>query len=310
MTWSFSAHRRFRVCQRKWYFDEMVAAALAKKEPLRREAYLLSKLQGLESWRGSLVDAVIGDHIVRSIADHRPLSLQGALGIAKDLFDRQVAFARAHRLREPNLKMSDHKEEFAAWHAIEYGQGVSAAELETSWSEIQNSLANFYQFPDLIRTLHASARLVTQRTLTFSIDGVAVRATPDLIVFRRAEPPLIVDWKTYIKDSEDHHLQLACYALALTTCTPHADFPSTLSRYRTSDIDLLEVQLITKKLRPYKLSDEDAAEVEAFIVESAMQIDLAASASVRSEIAPEKYPVAYSPMTCTYCPFLSLCWKG
>jgi hypothetical protein len=256
------------------------------------------------------VDTVISEYVIPSISKRHLLSLQATRNIARDLFDRQVAFARQHRLREPNLKVTAHKAEFAAWHAIEYGGGVSEGDLEARWSEVAQSLGNFYQLRELIRILENSERLITQRTLTFSIDGIAARATPDLVAFRRTEPPLVVDWKTYIRDSQDHRLQLACYALALTTCKPHADFPSTLSRYCISDIELLEVQLMTGKLRPYKLTDEDVTDLEMFVADSATQISLAASASARKEIVPEKYPVAHSPTTCTYCPFPSLCWKG
>jgi PD-(D/E)XK nuclease superfamily len=310
MIWSFSAHNMFRICQRKWYFDEMVANALAKKVPIRREAYLLSKLQGLGLWRGSLVDTVISDHIVQGISDHRTLDLEAALRVAKDLFTRQVAFARAHRLREPNLRVSEHKEEFAAWHAVEYGDGISDADLQTSWLEIENSLANLYEMPDIFRVLKAANRRISQRSLTFSIEEITIKATPDLIVFRGSQPPLIIDWKTYVSDVQDHRLQLACYGLALKSCNPHVDFPTNLSSFSITDIDLLEVQLITKRQRQYKLTDEDYSEVEAHIMESAMQIELAASASERSEIAPEKFPVAHSPMTCKYCQFRSLCWEG
>jgi len=310
MSWSFSAHRAFRACQRKWYFDEKVAAPRATKQPLRREVYLLSKLQGLEGWRGSLVDSILSDYVIKSIANRRALSLPETMHIARDQFDRQVAFARAHRLREPNLKVGDHKGEFAAWRAIEYGADVSDDELETCWVEVQQSLTNFYDLPTLWSILRTHERLIAQRTLSCTVSDVAVKATPDLIVFRRGRPPLIIDWKTYVKDSRDHRLQLACYAIALTACKAHADFPSTVSRYHATDIELLEVQLITKKLRPYSLTDEDIDEVEEFITESALQIELAASASTNTEFAPEKYPVAHSPVTCSFCQFQALCWKG
>jgi CRISPR/Cas system-associated exonuclease Cas4 (RecB family) len=309
VTWSFSDSRTFRVCQRKWYFDEVVASAVAKKEPIRREVYLLSKLQGLSSWRGNLVDYVISEHIIEGLSNHRQLSLGEALSISRDLFDQQVKFARAHRLREPGIKVSDHKGEFAAWHAVEYGDGVSEDALETSWEEIKLSITNLYQMSDLFEILANSAKLIRQRSLTFSIEDFTVRATPDLIAFRRAQPPLIIDWKTYVNDSQDHRLQLACYALALTSCKPHIDFPASLLQVNVSDIDLTEVQLVTKKQRHYKISKEDCVEVENFILESAMNMQSAVAGLSGGMTQLDNLPVARSPMACKYCPFQSVCWK-
>jgi hypothetical protein len=56
--WSVSESKLFRRCQRQWYFKHCVANAQAKKDPLRRRAYLFSKLQSISGWRGQLVDTV------------------------------------------------------------------------------------------------------------------------------------------------------------------------------------------------------------------------------------------------------------
>jgi hypothetical protein len=52
MNWSFSNQRRFRACQRQWYYQEVVASHAAS-DSQRRLAYELSKLQGLAAWRGT-----------------------------------------------------------------------------------------------------------------------------------------------------------------------------------------------------------------------------------------------------------------
>jgi hypothetical protein len=66
MRWSYSASRNFRQCQRQWYFKNIVASARAK-EPLRRRAYLLSKLQSVSAWRGKIVDDVISKTLIPRI---------------------------------------------------------------------------------------------------------------------------------------------------------------------------------------------------------------------------------------------------
>ena len=61
MIWSISESKTFKRCQRQWYFKNCVASALAKKDPIRREAYLLSKLQTISGWRGQIVDSVLSE---------------------------------------------------------------------------------------------------------------------------------------------------------------------------------------------------------------------------------------------------------
>lgn len=310
MIWSFSDHRIFRSCQRKWYYDAVVAYHNAKKEPIRREAFLLSKLQGLPSWRGQLIDYVITEHLIKGRMGTKFPSLDSTLTYASDLFNRQVEFGRAHRLREPGLKVSEHQGEFVAWYPVEYGEGVSDAELKTIWAEVQSALTNLFDMAEIFTILANARWLISQRSLTFTVDDVTVRATPDLIVFRRNQPPLIIDWKTYISDNRDHRMQLACYALALTSCKPHRDFPTSLSQFTVSDIDLMEVQLITKKQRWYKLSADDSAAVEDFILQSALEMQMAVAGLPRTVIDPEKMAAAFSPITCRFCAFRSLCWEG
>lgn len=67
MRWSYSASRSFRQCQRQWFFKNIVASARAN-EPLRRRAYLLSKLQSVSAWRGKVVDDIISKTLVPSLS--------------------------------------------------------------------------------------------------------------------------------------------------------------------------------------------------------------------------------------------------
>jgi len=65
--WSFSNGRIFDKWQRWWFYKNHVANANATKNPLQREAYLLSKLQTIWGWRGEIVDHVISEKIVPAL---------------------------------------------------------------------------------------------------------------------------------------------------------------------------------------------------------------------------------------------------
>jgi len=308
MSWSFSNDRKFRACQRQWYFSTIVANHAAA-DPQRKHAYLLSKLQGLPVWRGSLIDYVLSEKVIKGMVGRQLPTLDETIRFARTTFEEQVVFARAHRLREPGMVPSRYPGAFAAWHDKEYDKDVTDDDLKTCWTEIVLCLTNFYAMPEVLTELTSALRCIPQRPLTFELHGHSVRATPDLILFRRQQPPLIFDWKVYRKDSRDHRLQLACYALALTRCKPHQDFPALMARVQPTDIQLAEVQLLTKKQRVYMLSDDDCAETEDFIMQSANAMHIALDALPRKTIDPTRFPAALSPSTCAFCQFKLLCWE-
>src|SRR5437763_1658057 len=93
MIWSFSNSHLFKKCQRQWYFKTHVANANAKKIPLQREAYLLSKLQSIAAWRGSVVGHVISRRVVPALGNGWNISLAKTLEYARTVFDAQLDFA-------------------------------------------------------------------------------------------------------------------------------------------------------------------------------------------------------------------------
>jgi hypothetical protein len=143
MRWSYSASRTFRKCQRQWYFRNVVASAQAK-EPFRRRAYLLSKLQTVSAWRGKIVDDVISKTIVSGINRRSPIILRDAKARARELYDSQLSFALSHPINDPDLNVSDEGEEFTLFHALEYGSRPPDEELKQAWVEIEQALANLY----------------------------------------------------------------------------------------------------------------------------------------------------------------------
>ena len=106
IVWSFSTNRLFKQCQRQWFYKSKFASALAKKDPERREAYLLSKLGSVQTWRGKLVDKIIEDTLVPVFRMRRVPKLGSVLDDAMTRFDRQLRFGMAHHLRDPGFKAS------------------------------------------------------------------------------------------------------------------------------------------------------------------------------------------------------------
>lgn len=139
-------------------------------------------------------------------------------------------------------------------------------------------------------------------------DGIKAQGTPDLLAFFRDKPPLIIDWKVNTFASQDYRLQLALYALALTNCTPHKDFPKSLGCSEAVDVELIEVQLLTCQKRHYQLTIADIEATSNYMARSALEMALAVD-SDEELISVSDLPATSNPDDCQRCSFRSMCWK-
>jgi hypothetical protein len=311
MIWSVSTGKMFDRCQRQWFFKTQLANAKAKDEG-RQRAYRLGKLQSVSAWRGSVVDQVLSQEVMPAFERGWPMTAEKALTLAMVRFDRQLAIGRAHRLHEPGLRPSALGDDFVAFHDIEYGGGLADDAIETARSEVGRAIQAFFSMDDLIRRLRTADRLVTQRSLCFAHADASVRAVPDVIAFSRADPPVIVDWKVHAFGWRDAWLQLAVYAAALTRCTPHKDFPFASGQFRETDIELLEVQLLTGTIRTHRLGEEHFARADAHIAQSAERMLLALDGMNGKawSLPPTDFPATRYAVVCASCPYRSVCWEA
>src|SRR6266498_1996074 len=294
MIWSYSAAKMFRQCQLQWFLKTKVANAKAK-DPFRREAYLLSKLQSLWAWRGQVVDQLLGTEIMKALYYRHPIHLDDLLRKARTSFVLQADFARRHRIREPGMSPAKAGAAFAAWHSIEYMEPITDADIEMAWRDVELALRNLCAMTELWDLLWAASRCIVQRPLQFESFGVKVKAIPDLIAFYADAPPLIIDWKVHTKGNYGSRSQLALYALALARCQPHKDFPSPSHIGDPAELRLLEVQLLTGQQRFYRLSGEDIAVVEDFIAASGDEMLLAGGDHSSHDLRVADFAVARSP---------------
>ena len=309
MNWSYSAGRTFAACARRWFYRSVVAHHAAK-DPLRRKAYLLGKVDSLASWRGRLVDEVISEQAVPSLARGQFPNLPELLETARRRFDAQLAFARTHRLSDPGLKPS-REPDFLLLSDVEAGTPPSEAELAQLWEGVERALAQLLAMDSLLERLLTARLLMPQRRLTYALtlpDGerVTVRAIPDLLVFFKDAPPLIIDWKVSVRAATAHREQLTGYALALSRSRGYSVPPL---RTGAADTQLLEVQLLTNERRPYALTDAalEMAEVQAVASAARMRALLTDQGGNRN---PFGVPPTTDLKRCNGCTFKGLCWMG
>ena len=308
MKWSISTARMFNRCQRQWFYKSL-ANANAKKDPLRRKLYLLGKLQSVSAWRGSLVDLAIERAVVPVLRLHSVPKRDDVLRAVRMLFDQQLATIRNHPLFQPGFSVNQLGDAFAALHCVEYGDGISEAEAETSWQEIEQAISNMLSMDDLLTRLTSATQLCVQRSLHLQHSGVSVQAVPDVIAFYDDRPPLIVDWKVHAFGIADAWLQLAIYAIALARGAPHSDFPPSLRQWREEDVELVEAQLLTNRLRYHDIGPDEILEAEGFIAASAESMLIATLGKKSSDLSDFDFQTTSLPDTCARCAYRAICWR-
>jgi hypothetical protein len=310
MKWSYSASRTFKQCQRQWYFKNIVASGTAKRDQFRKQAYLLSKLQSVSAWRGKIVDDVISNLIVPRLNRKSKITLGEVKTRARELFDRQLAFARTHVATDLELQPSKHGDDFALFYTNHYGPAVTDDEIDRAWAEIEAALENLFGLGAIKDLLKSADYLIAQRSLSFSLmDGVTPAAVPDLIAFRNGEPPIIVDWKVHVFGQNDAWLQLGIYAIALSRCAPHSDFPAGLA-IDPLDVELYEAQLLTNIVRRHELDEDRLSDAEDYITASAYEIVCLTEGEKYAGLSIEDFTRATYGESCQRCAFRAICWEG
>jgi hypothetical protein len=313
MEWSYSGSKLFHSCQRRWYFHHIVANSHPQaKNRIRREAYLLSQLQSIEAWRGSIVDTVIEKEIVRPLNQVGRFSEYRVMKYAREVMEKQLKFARAFRSREKGMSKTKGGDEYAALYNLEYGLPIQEAALEQAWSDIHLALTHLMANDEIMTVLTDADYLVAQRSLYKQGEGqekgITFKAIPDLIAFYENEPPVIIDWKVHAVGQREYWLQLGCYALALTQSEPHADFTTfSPNQYQPTDLRLAEAQLLLPQIRWYALTEDDVDMVEDYIESTSTDMLLSLGDEGSEIIRPLEFSTTRYPENCQSCPFQKMC---
>jgi hypothetical protein len=308
MKWSLSGSKTFRRCQRQWFYKNYVGNGVTK-DPVRRNIYLLGKLQTIAGWRGSIVDYAIQTGVVPALQSGRLPDCETLIVRARRLYDLQLATALKHPLRQTDRTIKSWGDAYAAFHCVEYGDGPSREELDTAWQEVETALRNLCGMRGLLDRLRGASQLAAQRSLQYQSFGLTVVAVPDLIAFYADEPPAIVDWKAHAVGTMDASTQLGLYALALKSCQPHRDFPASLSNWALESLRLVEVQLLLNRMRRHELDNDDFDAVETFVAESANSMLMAVNGKKLADLLVEDFSTAAFDHVCERCSFRKACWE-
>jgi PD-(D/E)XK nuclease superfamily len=314
MKWSISSSKTFAQCPRKWYYNSVYAKS-RDTDNKRREAFILKKLQNVNTWRGKLVDQVITSFIIPKLRRKVSIDEEDVIRYAQFLFNSQLQYAKAKTYRTVDLNSAVCAGlYFSALFEFEYGEGPSDAELSNAKAEVETSLRNFLHSSMFAELQTLAHDFIAQRPLQFRLgEDVNVSCTPDLIVFFKDKPPVIVDWKVFFSTYKESWLQLGAYGLALSRVVPHKDFAPewSLTRADPTSTRLVEFQLLRNRRLEYEITQEDMIDVEDYIYTSSsrMRMVLNGHSSARAPTV-SMIPTTMSPETCMSCKFRKICWSG
>lgn len=302
---SHSEVRQFRQCQRKWFFKNVLASGVAK-DPMRREAFVLSKLQSISAWRGSLVDSVLSKYAIPELRRHGTISVESMVEQARLLFEQQQEFALAHRVRAPDIRVSKCGDSFAAFSDVEYGRAVGPDVLLSAWNDVERALRNAAGMTALLGSLQRG-HIVIQPRLSFEIGDIKAAANPDVVWFGRDRAVRIVDWKAHSFGLRAAKEQLTLYACALRRGRPQPYFPWDPTTVPLDLYTLTEVQLLNNEVHDYTVSEDDLDELVDEIFEDAERIRLACGDDSPEDRRADEFPVTNWPDTCAWCNFKRIC---
>lgn len=312
---SVTGHKQFKHCPRQWCYQNIVADGRVKKDSFRREVTLLSKLQTIYSWRGTIVDRILSRYLVNAINKKMPIQKDFFLNQAMAMFNTQLEYAVLQKYKESNAIITEENQEFNALFEYELGNGVSDEEISAAKEDLVVALSNVLDDTGFINYLRSASNIISQRRLVYYFDRFSVVAKPDLIAFFEDQPPHIFDWKVHTYGNVSYDEQLVAYAVALYKVgitKPHEDFPGNLANYRIYDYKLSEYQLLHQDRikRDYVVTPEQIEEFGEDLSSAIIEMHMAGTNKKYANIDVEDFPTTEYIENCISCPFQKICKNG
>jgi hypothetical protein len=296
-TVTFSADATLRVCERRWFFNSLVAHPTAKKEWIRREAHVLRQLTHPPAWAGKIIHTTIEDVVLPAVrAGHLP-DVDAALAYARTLLKQQAEFSQKRRYRQTSKTKAGR--DFCALFVDEYEDGLTQSQLEDTEWRVATALTNIPNMRDLWTSVQGAGQCFVEHSFRVRLEAALLEAKPDLVLLsgRRV---IIVDWKSWTSFTADPGDQLRFYAHVLRQYWSRRGL-------KAQDFALLSVNLLrgTKTFVP--CTEQDLNSAEDRIVEFLERSGSLLRDRSWSDIPVYTLGTPRSPETCDHCKFRSIC---
>lgn len=300
LDWSFSTDRRMRRCPRQLFFAD-VAAWHNARDPLRREAFLLSQLKTPETWRGSVVHQAIQTLVVPHLQDNQPVVWDQVIRGALALAERQFQFSAHRRYREPGMSKKKALGDYCALFAHEFGMPILDDQFQAALKSIEHALRNLSRMDDFFRHVGGRNYYRPELAISANYNGVRIKGQIDLLFGRDYRKYSVVDWKDYESLSgSDARLQMSLYAwlLCQSPAWPVSD---------PQNIELWEVRLGEGQSVCHAIDQRSFDELEDFMYKSTEELRVMCGDGTYNPRDLEGYPYTENANSCRFCPYRNVC---
>ena len=294
--WSFARHETFQTCLRRYWYSYYGAWGgwRADAPATVRELYRLKRLFTRQQWTGRHIHQALDRLVTHHIADPAPPAELAARAASRELDFMRDEFrdSRAEAVQPPQAAMSGLFEH-------EYRIDVPLLEWKAAADRVAAAVTAFCAslLWQRLRALPEGAILPIDRKTTFEIDGLAVRAHPDL-AFRDGGHLCLYDWKSDRLPLAEHRLELGTYlllALGRWTEDPAA-------------VRATACNPVTGETAEFTYTAEDVEDIRSFVRDSAEEMLFPLEDPAHNLApTPDSFDCTADPASCTDCPFLRAC---
>ena len=296
-SWSFSRHRTFNTCKRKYYYNHYGIWGGWKDDADEetKKLYMLKQMTSLPMLAGSLVHKEV-QRILESV--------RKGWSLPQDKAETEVVnnFKRAWR-ESKNMEWQEKPKWKTNLYEHYYNKELSDERLLEIKDVMIDSIKGFYDSDSFsfIKTLAPTEWLSIEELDSFEIEGTKIWVKLDFAA-RHGERAYIYDWKTGREVKEDEN-QLAVYTLYAME-----KWGVELKQVRLFDVYLMKQ--IPVKVKPTAVLINN---VKHIIQQSINGMKSLLDDVTENEASIENFPkvddATKDSWPCSYCNFKEMCWS-
>lgn len=311
--WSYSLDQTLRRCHRQFWFKHIFASHRAKWGSARREAFILSNVQTLETWRGLLIHSVIDDFLLRDLMFGRTPTLAELEDFTLERARKQLEFSANRDYRETDMTKTQAGDAYAIIWEDEFDFPASKLSKEEALQECREALANLLHLTEILDDISANwyaaeATVQVDDYMEFPVGG---RIDLMMVSGKPNNTLRLIDWKLDREQRFDYAPQLEFYAHLLNFTDRYRDstyryqrIPVTASSLPRS---LTEINLLYGEVINHHWNEQIERKTETRVFEGIRKIKAILDGQDPTKIRGEQLRVTKNSNNCDYCPFRQLC---
>jgi hypothetical protein len=305
--WSHSTVNTFRQCRRKFYFSSVLSSH-GRKNPLRRKAYELKRMQNLKMWAGTVVDKFMEVALIPAIVNKEGLFFEQLAEEAIKLAEEQFKFSKYALYKDPAQKKGEINNSFCILDIHEIQHPYTEEEIAECYVQIKEAVLRIpeIRMPDgklLIDFLKQANRL-TPNVNTWWVQIERAKLIPQMDLIGLSEwKPFVMDWKLSGSNTSDYSRQLLICGITVYL----KRLESTDKKpWQYSDVKLYEVNLLKGIVKEHVFTEERVNDLINYINLTASDIYLL-TGKEENEIQIEDFDFTDDEGHCKTCNFQTLC---